>query len=151
MKSDILNQKIRDVIENLISDGFLKYDIASVTFGSNRMDQLAKFLEGRDIGIKPLQTIFDAIGYEIHIVPVLKNNIVESEKMSETANEAVESLSWILFDYLENKKNKHKKIDPFDVLVDNIVNTIEQERLKNFKTDEKDDVFDEIKTDVCIE
>ena len=103
MKADKLNENLRTLIENLINDGYLKYNIAALTLGASRMDQINKFLDGRDMGIKPLVKFFDALGFDLHIVPIPKDS-PETEKntVNELAKEALSSAIWILSDWLEN-------------------------------------------------
>jgi len=104
MRSDEFNANLRNIFRNLESDGFISNHISGATFGQNRMDMYKEFMNGRDIGLKPLSNIFDAMGFDFCLVPVLKNDRKMKEKLSEMSDEALTITYSILLKYLENRK-----------------------------------------------
>jgi len=109
MKPNDFNNHLRNIFSSLLSDGFLKSDLSNVTFGNNRQDQLKEFLAGRNLGLKPLNKIFEPLGFEFHMVPILKSKVKDQELVNNMANDALESIRWILLDYLENLKAKKRE------------------------------------------
>lgn len=127
MKLDRFNCDFRELLKSLISDGFTKKDISSLTFGVYRQDQLIEFLNGRDISGKPLSRVLDDLGFELHVVPIPKKDIETREYLDSLTTDVFETLRLIFVDYLEQQqstKNKKKLIFYF---IDNIIQKINNE------------------------
>lgn len=127
MKSLDFNNELRKIFNSFISDGFIKSDISAVTFGLNRQDQLVQFLSGRDMGIKPLNKIFDNLGFEFHIVPILTTDTDNQEIVNNIAQDSLDGLNMILFDYLQNKKQNKNKKSGIAIFVDELINNLNKE------------------------
>jgi hypothetical protein len=67
-----LNMELRNFINQLISDGYLKSPICNVILGPQKIPMLTQFLEDEDrnFGLKVLTNIFSAFGYKLRLVPV---------------------------------------------------------------------------------
>ena len=124
MNLSSFNKKLRQIFSNFVSDGFLQADIAKVTFGNNRQDQLKMFLGGRDVGGAPLNHILDSFGFELHIVPVIKKNTEDMETISEISENAFEALQLILVDYLERTQSRRNRKSNIIIFADNILKNI---------------------------
>lgn len=124
------NQALRDMFESLISDGFNKNDISSVTFGKNRQDQMKEFLRGRRISGKPLINMFDDLGFEIHIVPVNKSNSAAVEKINELTSDTLEAIQLTFVNYLENKEESKRKKKNTIIFADYIIDRINKKKRK---------------------
>lgn len=115
------NSELRSLFESLISDGFLQKDLSSITFGINRQDQLKSFLEGRDVGGKPLQRIFDELGFELHLVPIYKKDIDSLENVESITNDSLEAMRLLFVGCLENFENKRRKKSNLVTYVDDFI------------------------------
>ena len=125
------NEALREMFESLISDGFNKNDISTVTFGKNRQDQMKEFLRGRRISGKPLINMFNDLGFEIHIVPVNKSDSETIEKINELTSDVLEAIQLTFVNYLENREEAKRKKKNIIIFVDYIINSINQKgRLK---------------------
>lgn len=106
MQSDRFNEKLRSIFQKLINDGFSKTDVANVSLGATRIDQLNGFLSGTNLGIKPLVKIFNLMGYTLHLVPIVKKDQNLEKKINEITFKGFDSIEWLLFDYLQKKMNE---------------------------------------------
>lgn len=87
MKSEELNNAFRVIFQQLIDDGYKKRHICSLTLGVQSEPQFEGFLHGKDFGIKPLQRIIDAFGYDLQIIMVEKNDEVTRNSINNTNQE----------------------------------------------------------------
>lgn len=95
MKVESVNRLLRQMFEKLINDGYKKRHICALTLGVQSEPQFEGFIQGRDFGIKPLQRIIDAFGYEMQLVMV--------DKKDKQVSEWIESINQT---FLENCKEK---------------------------------------------
>lgn len=124
MTSQKFNKRFRDLINQLINDGYTKYDICAISFGAQRMDQLSKFLSGRDLGTKPLSKVFDSLDYELHLIPLPKGISEDSKYLDELTNDVFESLLLVFNEYLENINLVKTKKDSQTLIIDNYIQKI---------------------------
>lgn len=127
MTSDELNIALRRILTELVDDGFKRVDISNVTFGLNKRDQFEKFVfSERNMGLKPMNPIFNDVGFELHLVPVPKNDNKFISKINSETEDYLFAFKMVLLDYLEEisiKKSKVKGIEKFTVkLIDNCIN-----------------------------
>ena len=125
------NDALRSMFESLISDGFNRNDISTVTFGKNRQDQMKEFLRGRRISGKPLINMFNDLGFEIHIVPINKSDSAAVEKINELTSDALEAIQLTFVNYLETKEEAKRRKKNIIIFADYIINQINSKgRLK---------------------
>ncbi len=130
MKPEDFNSELREIILNLISDGYLKYDITSITLGPQRMHSINRFCEGRDMGVKPLTSFLDALDFDLYLVAIPKDSIEDKTYIESFSRDALETIALTLNEYLENTmyiKGK-KKSQEF------IIDTVFNEFIKKLKT-----------------
>lgn len=80
MKIENMNSLLREMTMALLNDGHKKTSICSTTLGTQSNPQFSKFIDGTDLGLKALQRFFDGLGYDLHILPVRKD---DKQKVSE--------------------------------------------------------------------
>lgn len=127
MTSDELNTALRKILTEFVDDGFKRVDISNVTFGLNKRDQFEKFLfSNRNMGLKPMNPIFNDIGFELHLIPVPKNDGETIQKINSMTEDHLFAFKMVLLNYLEEisiKKSKVKGIEKFTVnLINNCMN-----------------------------
>ena len=122
------NVELREILLGLVSDGFKQKDITSMTFGTNRQDQLTGFLGGRDISGKPLNRIFDIFGFDIHLVPVPKKSYEDKEMLDTMAQNALESIQISMVNYLDGVVRQKRKKKNIVFFVDAIIEKINREK-----------------------
>ena len=102
MKFEECNLLIRNIISDLISDGYKKNQICSVTLGGQRYAQMENFLKGSNLGVKPLSRIIETIGYDLMLVPIAKTDVEKINFVNEITDDFIESFRHELIDFLEN-------------------------------------------------
>lgn len=127
MLNEELNNALRKILSEFVDDGFKRVDISNVTFGLNKRDQFEKFLfSNRNMGLKPMNPIFNDIGFELHLVPVPKNDSETIQKINSITEDNLFAFKMVLLNYLEEisiKKSKVKGIEKFTVnLINNCMN-----------------------------
>ena len=128
MTSDKFNEYLREIFKSLVSDGFKKSDISSATFGLNKQDQFIKFtFNDRNMGLKPLNPIFNDIGFELHLVPIVKNDYKSKELVDNITNESFYAFKMMLLDFLERKKESKIRKDNISEFIINKINKIKEE------------------------
>lgn len=128
MTSDKFNEYLREIFKSLVSDGFKKSDISSATFGLNKQDQFIKFtFNDRNMGLKPLNPIFNDIGFELHLVPIVKNDYKSKEFVDNITNESFYAFKMMLLDFLERKKESKIRKDNISEFIINKINKIKEE------------------------
>ena len=118
------NLELRKILINLINDGYKKTDVANVTFGNNHLDQLLKFLNGRDIGGLPLKHMFESLDFEFHIVPIHKSKYKEREQFDQLASETLEALNFSLLNFLDDINNVKRAKKNIVIFVDEIIDKL---------------------------
>lgn len=102
MNSSEMNNLLRSMFAKLVEEGHPKNPMCAVTLGTNANPYFSKFLEGTELGIKPLSRMVEGLGFDLHLVPVKKDDVAtvqELEKNSEIfINDAVDTLK----EFLEN-------------------------------------------------
>ena len=78
------------------------------------------------MGLKPMNPIFNDIGFELHLVPVPKNDSETIQKINSMTDDHLFAFKMVLLNYLEEisiKKSKVKGIEKFTVnLINNCMN-----------------------------
>lgn len=102
MTNEQFNQSLRELVINLIQDGYKKHHICSLTLGAQSGAQFDKFIQGDNMGIKPLQRILDAFDCDLMIVPVKKNDVENNIKIEEITKEFLNNAKQLLINNLDN-------------------------------------------------
>lgn len=100
-----MNELIRKVLNTLIDQGYKKNQLAMVLLGAQGAPQIEKFLEGRELGNKPMMRIIHQLGYEYKIVPINKNDTEKQNIINEYCAEFLDSLPLVLHEKLEHYNN----------------------------------------------
>jgi len=126
MQVEQLNDILRITINNLIDDGYKKSSICGVTLGTQSTPHFQRFINGYDLGVKPLSRIVDGFGYDLQLVCVPKKDKNEINEVSNNIyklNENfIQSAQTALKNYLngDNKQTISK------------TKTIEKESVRDF-------------------
>jgi hypothetical protein len=106
-----LNRELRNFCLKLIDDGYTKSQLCSVLLGQQKLPMFTQFIEdnNRNFGISVLSNIFEIFGYDLSIVPVLKESS-EEPKITEMKNRFIENYRLMLTEGLSNQeKTKTEK------------------------------------------
>lgn len=109
MKIENLNEVLRDVINQLVADGYRKKPICDGTLGSQSNPQFDGFLKGKDLGIKPLTRLLDGLGYEILTIPVRKDNKQIYQWVEQQIVTFAQDSKSQLIQYLESRPNSERQ------------------------------------------
>ncbi len=129
MKFEEYNDSIRELIKELISDGYNKFQICSATLGAQRGPQFQGFIENKNLGIKPLSRLINGLNYDLHLVAIPNNDVEKEQIIYELNSEFEDNLKFNLIEYLESiKKNKEQekvnKTNIFDDVAQSIIDTL---------------------------
>jgi hypothetical protein len=100
-----INAELRDFCQQLIDDGYTKSQICSLLLGQQKLPMFTQFMESdnRNFGIGVLSNIFEIFGYELQIVPVLKDT-PEDSKITDLKNRFTENYRMMLTEGLSNQE-----------------------------------------------
>jgi len=100
-----LNSELRDFCRKLIDDGYNKSQICSLLLGQQKLPMFTQFInsDDRNFGIVVLSNIFDIFGYELQVVPVLKET-EEDPKITDLKNRFIENYQIMLTEGLSNQE-----------------------------------------------
>ena len=100
-----LNSELRDFCRKLIDDGYNKSQICSLLLGQQKLPMFTQFIsdDDRNFGIAVLSNIFDIFGYELQVVPVLKETD-EDPKITDLKNRFIENYQIMLTEGLSNQE-----------------------------------------------
>ena len=102
MNSSEMNNILRDMFKKLVEDGFPKNPMCAVTLGTNANPYFNKFLDGTELGIKPLARMIEGLGYDLHLVPVKKDDAEAMKKLEADSEEFIGDAMDTLKEFLEN-------------------------------------------------
>jgi len=102
VKHEDYNSFIRRVFRELIDDGYKKLQICNATLGSQRVAQFNHFMNDNDMGVKPHSRILNSLDYELHLVPIPKNNQEKLNVINELSDQFIQDLKFLLVEYLED-------------------------------------------------
>lgn len=105
MKPDIFNELLRTFIKKLLNDGHTKFQICSLTFGAQSCPQLEKFIDGIDLGVKPISRLLNNMGYDLHLVAVPKEDNDTSNQLTEIDKLFFEAMKYLVAERLDNLEN----------------------------------------------
>lgn len=96
MNSNELNNEIRNMCSQCISDGSSKRNVCTVILDAGLQSQFQGFLDGNNLGLKPLTKIIDKFkDYELRLIVVNKND-----------SETISAINGINKDFIEKGKVK---------------------------------------------
>jgi hypothetical protein len=100
-----LNAELRDFCKKLINDGYNKSQLCSLILGQQKLPMLSQFIENddRNFGIGVLSQIFEIFGYELKVVPVLKDSN-EDPKFVESYTKFIENYHMMFSEGLANQE-----------------------------------------------
>ncbi len=104
MKIEEVNEVFRMIFQQLINDGYKKRHICALTLGVQSEPQFEGFLQGKNFGIKPLQRIIDAFGYELQVLMVNKNDTETKKLINDVNKEFLETCKNNLIKSLDNEE-----------------------------------------------
>ena len=105
-----LNITLREIINQLISDGFGKKALSDMTVGQQSYPQFDRFVKGTDLGIKPLGRIIDGYGYNLLTIPIKKDDHESMKVINDLVKDFDKELVTDLKEFLENRPVKEKKV-----------------------------------------
>jgi len=106
-----LNKVLREMFLDLMKNGAVKRQLAMFTLGANNVVQFDKFLNGQDLGIKPLSRMIEAFGYKLHLVPLPENENHRTEELENITREFLNSCSFALASSIEEyEKTKSERL-----------------------------------------
>jgi hypothetical protein len=110
VKVEGLNGLIREFFRSLEGDGYGEQEICSVTMGAQARPTYDNFVKHeKNLGIKPLSRIFDNLGYDLHLVPIKKDDSDKSQNYHETTMEFITDSNLELRHFFENKPPPKKR------------------------------------------
>lgn len=121
-----LNAELRNFCKQLINDGYNKSQLASLILGQQKLPMLSQFIDNNDrnFGIGVLSQIFEIFGYELKIVPVLKDNDNEENPIfNDSYIKFVENYHMMFSEGLANQEAAEVKGER-ESKVANAINTI---------------------------
>lgn len=127
MKVEEVNNVFRIIFQQLIDDGYKKRHICSLTLGVQSEPQFEGFLQGKEFGIKPLQRIVDAFGYDLRIVMVEKSDIETKNSINNMNDDNLKNCKTNLVKSLDNED----KIKSSSVIKSGILAEISNELFSN--------------------
>jgi hypothetical protein len=68
MRTEEINNSLREVFNDLVNDGAKKRYLCGFTLGAQNEPQFDNFLKGTDFGLKPLQRLVQNLGYKFNII-----------------------------------------------------------------------------------
>jgi len=100
-----LNSELRDFCRKLIDDGYNKSQICSLLLGQQKLPMFTQFIDSddRNFGIVVLSNIFEIFGYELQVIPVLKD-VEEDPKITDLKNRFIENYRIMLTEGLSNQE-----------------------------------------------
>ena len=84
MKTEEMNIMLRVAFQELIDGGYKKRHICSLTLGAQSEPQFEGFIQGKDFGVKPLERILNAFGYDLLLIAIPKDDEESSRNINET-------------------------------------------------------------------
>ncbi len=129
MKFEEYNSSIRELIKELVSDGYNKFQICNATLGSQRGPQFQGFIEGKNLGVKPLSRMISSLKCDLHLVAIPSGDVEKEQVISELNSDFEDNLKFNLIEYLESMKKtkdeeKVNKTNLFDDVANSIISTL---------------------------
>ncbi len=129
MKFEDYNNSLRELIKELISDGYSKAQICNATLGSQRGPQFQGFIDDKNLGIKPLTRMINGLNYDLHLVAIPNNDVEKEQVLSELNGDFEDNLKFNLIEYLESVKktkeeDKVNKTNLFDEVASSIIDNL---------------------------
>lgn len=110
VKTEELNTLLREFFKSLENDGYPGQDICSATLGAQAKPTYDNFIKNNKVlGVKPLSRIFDNLGYDLHLIPIKKENLETSTQLNNTTLEFVTDSNLELRNFFENRVPTKKK------------------------------------------
>lgn len=105
-----LNSELRGFCKQLIDDGYTKSQICNILLGQQKLPMFSSFIENEDrnFGIGVLSQIFEIFGYDLMVIPVLRDS-EESPKITDLKNKFIQNYRVMLTEGLANQKNEENK------------------------------------------
>jgi len=131
MNIETVNSVVRNMLQDLVNDGYKKRHICSLTLGLQSEPQFDNFLKGNDLGFKPLQRIINNLGYDINIAIIPKEENEIEKFIKDTNYNFLSESKQPLVDYLNNKTTLNDALalktgtisDVADKLFEQIINS----------------------------
>jgi len=126
-KNKELNESIREIFSKAIGDGYKKNHVCALTLGSQCVPQFDGFLKGRDFGIKPLERVLNAFDYDLHVVPIPKNDHKSQASVDTLFENCIDNVTQVLISGLDNESLRatHGRTSPiFKEAGDEILKTL---------------------------
>jgi hypothetical protein len=103
MKIDSVNEALRELLQQLLNDGYKKHHVCGLTLGAQNAPQFDNFLKGNDFGIKPLQRIIENAGYALNIIITPEEDTEVVEFAKQTNEQFFNMCKSLLVERLNNK------------------------------------------------
>lgn len=120
----------KQIFKDLIQDGYKASPMCNVTLGTNRNPQFKAFIEDKTkLGILPLKTMVDGLEYDLHLVPIAKDDTKARQELDEMTSQFIINAKQKLIDYMENRpvqqRTRTSSKSVFEDTVDNLLNELD--------------------------
>lgn len=126
MTYEKLNEFMRDIFRQLIDDGFTKRRICSLTLGNQSEPQFEQFLQGKNVGIKPITRLFNAFNLEAQIVLIPKDDEKMKNYIEEHNLNTIRKCQEILLNYLNEDLSRPRIRQPRGSVIDRVIEDLIQ-------------------------
>ena len=109
MKNAELNSILREMVKILIEDGYKKKTLCAILLGSQSGPVFHGFMKGSNM-LRPLERLVDGLGYDLHMVPIKKDDYEMSNKLDGLTEEFVDETRRRIINYVENKPVPQRKL-----------------------------------------
>lgn len=127
MNIEDMNTLLREMTSALLQEGYKKTSICATTLGTQSNPQFSKFVEGNDLGLKAMQRFFDGLGYDLHVVPVRKEDSKRKSDLETDSYEFAKDSHDQLSKYLKDRNVKRGPVSGSGEVNEALQSVLEQE------------------------
>lgn len=126
------NSILREMFISLNNDGYKYHPMCNVTLGSASNPQFKSFIDGNSLGIGPLERMISGLQYELHLVPVHKDDKEAKKYINDITYDFVKNSQSNLINHLENRPvavrgPKQQVKSAFQSTVDSLISGLEED------------------------
>lgn len=131
------NSFLRDFLLDIINKGYSSNKLCYLLLGQQSLGQFKTFLdEGTDLGIKPLNRMFNSVGYELSLVPVKKGSeLPDSSK--ELWNNWYEDTGKSIVEFLNQPQARKERTEGSGINLSKNAKSVESALLEFIKSQEE--------------
>lgn len=110
MKAAEMNLVLRTMFQQLIDEGYRNHTLCCCTLGNMSTPLFVKFMNGTDLGIKPLERMLQGFGYTLKLVPVKPEDIDTNKNLDEISSEFITNAKTMLVEYMDKNRQTSSRV-----------------------------------------